>query len=111
MQAQHSTAALAGASLPFIYMPISAVKAAVGLSSSAIYQRISKGDFPAGDLIGDQSRRWKSTDISAWLLDQSAKAERRREELAAPLKAKADRAAKKSAQARADRAVQASRLA
>jgi prophage regulatory protein len=86
--------------LPFVYFPIKAVCEAVGLSTSRIYDLIRRGEFPAGDLIGAQSRRWKSTDIAAWLIAQSEQAAQREADLAAPLKRKADRAAQKSALAR-----------
>ncbi|MRR51049.1 MAG: AlpA family phage regulatory protein, partial [Rhodocyclaceae bacterium] len=66
-----------GTHIPFIYMPIAAVCGAVGLSTSRIYERIKEGDFPPGDLIGAQSRRWKSTDIAAWLIQQSDKSAQR----------------------------------
>ena len=87
----------AGAYLPFVYLPIKAVLGAVGLSTSRVYELIRQGEFPSGDLIGAQSRRWKSTDISAWLIAQSEKAAQREAELAGPLKLKADAAARKSA--------------
>lgn len=79
-------------SLPFTYMPIRAVCGAVGLSTSRIYVLIKAGDFPPGDLIGAQSRRWKSTDIAAWLNEQAEKASQREAELSAPLKRKANMA-------------------
>lgn len=109
---QHAAPAFAGATLPasvgvhlpFCYMPIAAVIAAVGISTSRIYELIRLGEFPAGDLIGKQSRRWKSTDIAAWLIAQSEQAAQRESELAAPLKRKADHAAKLGARARAERA-------
>ena len=63
-----------GIHLPFIYMPIAAVKAAVGLSSSTIYVMIARGEFPAGDLISSQIRRWKSSDIANWLQQRAAAA-------------------------------------
>lgn len=87
--------------LPFTYMPIAAVTAAVGLSTSRIYELIRAGDFPAGDLIGAQSRRWKSTDIAAWLVEQSEKSAKRGSAMAAPLKRKAEAASRKSAASRA----------
>lgn len=89
--------------LPFVYLPISAVRSAVGFGTSRIYQLIKQGDFPPGDLIGAQSRRWKSTDIAAWLIAQSQKAARREAELSAPLKSKADKAVRKRAELRAAR--------
>jgi prophage regulatory protein len=105
----HSAAAFAGATLPasvgvhlpFCYLPIAQVVAAVGLSTSRIYELIKDGEFPAGDLIGKQSRRWKSSDITAWLLAQSAQSEQRQADLAPALKRKADRAASISASKRA----------
>lgn len=90
--------------LPFVYLKIGDVCAAVGFSVSVLYARIAASEFPAGDLIGKQSRRWKSTDIAAWLNEQSAKSAQRNAELAGPLKRKADKAALNSAAARAKRA-------
>lgn len=78
-----------GAHLPFIYMPIAAVCSAVGLSTSRIYELIKAKEFPAGDLIGAQSRRWKSTDIAKWLIEQSEKAAAREAEFSEPLRRKA----------------------
>lgn len=85
-----------GAHLPFIYLPIAAVCSAVGFSVSRVYTLIAAGEFPPGDLIGAQSRRWKSTDIAAWLLRQAEKAAAREDELAGALKRKANKAAAKS---------------
>ncbi len=107
----HSASAFAGATLPasvgvhlpFCYLPIAQVIAAVGLSTSRIYELIKRGEFPPGDLIGRQSRRWKSTEISAWLIEQSEKSAQRQADLAPALKRKADRAASISASNRAAR--------
>jgi len=82
-------------------MPIRAVIAAVGFSVSRIYELIRQGEFPAGDLIGAQSRRWKSTDIAAWLVAQSEKSKQHEAELAAPLKRKSNAAAQASVSKRA----------
>jgi predicted DNA-binding transcriptional regulator AlpA len=111
-QTQHSTSAFAGATLPasvgvhlpFCYLPITQVVAAVGLSTSRIYELIKLGAFPAGDLLGKQSRRWKSSSISAWLIEQSEQSAQRQANLGAALKRKADRAASISASKRAERA-------
>lgn len=92
-----------GTHLPFVYFPIAAVKQAVGFSTSRIYDLIRRGEFPPGDLIGAQSRRWKSTDIANWLVAQSEKSAQREADMAAPLKRKADAAAQKSALARRQR--------
>lgn len=96
--------ALAGANLPFCYLPIRAVCAAVGFSTSRIYALVKVGEFPAGDLIGAQSRRWKSTDIAAWLIAQAEKSALREAEMSAPLRRKTKNAALVSARARAERA-------
>ena len=90
-----------GAHLPFCYLPIREVCAAVGFSTSRIYELIRQGEFPAGDLIGAQSRRWKSTDIAAWLITQSERSVQREAELAAPLKRKSRAAAQASVEKRA----------
>jgi predicted DNA-binding transcriptional regulator AlpA len=108
----HSASAFAGATLPtsvgvhlpFCYLPISQVVAAAGLSTSRIYELIRIGEFPPGDLIGKQSRRWKSSDIAAWLIAQAEQAEQRQADLAPALKRKANRAASISASNRAARA-------
>lgn len=112
-QTQHSALVFAGATLPasvgvhlpFCYLPITQVVAAAGLSTSRIYELIKAGAFPPGDLIGKQSRRWKSTDITAWLIEQSKQSAQRQAELAPALKRKAARAASISASKRAARAV------
>jgi len=110
MQTQYSTDAFAGANLPqganlpFVYLPIAAVRGAVGFSTSRIYELIKAGEFPPGDLIGRQSRRWKSTDISAWLEEQSAKSAQREADIGVKLTATANRAASASRSARLQRA-------
>lgn len=112
MQTQHSVTAHtalslpAGANLPFVYLTIANVTQAVGLSTSRIYALIKQGEFPTGDLIGAQSRRWKSTDLAAWLIAQSEKAAQREADLGAPLKKKADQASQKSALTRRQRKAQ-----
>ncbi len=90
--------------LPFTYLTIKDVIASVGFSTSRIYELIRQGEFPSGDLIGNQSRRWKSKDIAAWLIAQSEKSAQREADMAAPLKRKADQAAQRSALARRQRA-------
>jgi predicted DNA-binding transcriptional regulator AlpA len=119
IQTQHSPSAFAGASLPasvgvhlpFCYLPIGQVTTAAGLSTSRVYELIKLGEFPPGDLIGKQSRRWKSTDIAAWLLAQSEQSAQRQSNLGAALKRKADKAARVSASNRAERAALAARSA
>lgn len=90
----HNDSALSGAGLPFIYLGIKSVTLACGMSVAKTYAEIKAGRFPAGDLIGAQSRRWKSTDIAAWLNEQAEKAAAREDELGKPLKEKAAKATK-----------------
>lgn len=101
MQKQHALPTEVGAHLPFIYLNIATVRQAVGFSTSRVYDLIRQGEFPRGDLIGAQSRRWKSTDIAAWLNRQAELAAQREAELATPLKRKAAKASMKSARSRA----------
>lgn len=75
--------------LPFTYLDMHAVCAATGQSKSKVYALIARGEFPEGDMISMQSRRWKSTDIADWLEKTAAAAERNREALQAPLRSKA----------------------
>ena len=86
--------------LPFTYLKMQAVCAATGHSKTKIYNLISRGEFPAGDLISLQSRRWKSTDIADWLEKTSAAAERNRAALQAPLRSRASLAAEAKRQKR-----------
>lgn len=39
----------------------------VNLQPSAIYARISRGEFPAGILLSRRCRRWRRSDIAAWM--------------------------------------------
>lgn len=91
---------MVGNYLPFVYLQIAAVRSACGLSTSSVYVLIKAGKFPPGDLIGAQSRRWKSTDIAAWLNQQAEKASQREAELSAPLKRKSNMAVLKKASLR-----------
>ena len=43
------------------------VEQAVGLSRSAIYDRIAAGRFPQPVKIGAKSSRWVSSDIQSWI--------------------------------------------
>lgn len=43
------------------------VEQAVGLSRSAIYDRIAAGRFPQPVKIGSKSSRWVSSDIQSWI--------------------------------------------
>ena len=48
------------------FLPFPAVKAAVGLSRATIYEKISKGAFPAPIKLGRASR-WSATEIAKWM--------------------------------------------
>jgi predicted DNA-binding transcriptional regulator AlpA len=74
--------------LPFFYMNLGAVICATAFSKSKVYSLIQRGEFPPGDLVCS-SRRWKSTDIAAWLTEQAEKAAQREDELADRLKRRA----------------------
>lgn len=56
---------------------------------------IKTGDFPLGDLIGAQFRRWKSTDIAAWLNEKAKEASLREAELFTTLRRKSNAAVTK----------------
>lgn len=43
------------------------VEKTVGLSRSAIYVAMDRGDFPRPIQIGRRAVGWKYTDVSAWL--------------------------------------------
>lgn len=43
------------------------VEKAIGLSRSAIYAAMDRGDFPRPIQIGRRAVGWKSIDINAWL--------------------------------------------
>lgn len=43
------------------------VEQVIGLSRSAIYAAMDRGDFPRPIQIGKRAVGWKSTDIDSWL--------------------------------------------
>ncbi|WP_235530305.1 helix-turn-helix transcriptional regulator [Sphingomonas sp. Leaf62] len=43
------------------------VEQVIGLSRSAIYAAMDRGDFPRPIQIGRRAVGWKSTDIDSWL--------------------------------------------
>ena len=86
--------------LPFTYLKLQAVCNATGHSKTKIYDLISRREFPEGDMISKQSRRWKSTEIAAWLEKTAAAAERNRTALQAPLRSRASLAAEAKRQKR-----------
>ncbi len=49
-------------------MDIRDVSRAVKLQKSAIHNRISDGTFPSGHLLSKRCRRWKASEINAWLV-------------------------------------------
>lgn len=57
----------------FVRLP--EVKARVGLSRSAIYARIAKGEFPKPiSLGGGQAVAWPASQIDAWIAQRIAEA-------------------------------------
>lgn len=55
----------------FRYMPKAEVLASVGLSNTALYERIKAKNFPAPVALGKQCVRWRSDEVSAWMERQS----------------------------------------
>lgn len=41
----------------------------IGLSISMIYVRMKQGDFPRAKRLGKQARRWRESDIDAWIAE------------------------------------------
>ncbi|MDY0012851.1 MAG: AlpA family phage regulatory protein [Rhodocyclaceae bacterium] len=76
--------------LPFVYFNAAEVTRATGISRAMMYALIRAGEFPEGDLIAAQSRRWKSTEIAEWLKTRAKNLATR--QLAEALKVKAQRA-------------------
>lgn len=67
---------MGAADRPRRLLPIAEVSARVGLGKSAIYDRISRGEFPAPVSLGATSR-WVESEVEAWieaLIDQRDKA-------------------------------------
>lgn len=55
----------------FRYMPKAEVLASVGLSNTALYERIKAKNFPAPVALGKQCVRWRSDEVWAWMERQS----------------------------------------
>ena len=53
------------------YMSKAEVLASVGLSNTALYERIKAKTFPAPVALGKQCVRWRSDEVSAWMERQS----------------------------------------
>lgn len=51
---------------PQPFLRLKQVKALVGLSRSAIYDRIRRGDFPRPVAIGARAVAWPSSSIAEW---------------------------------------------
>ncbi|MGQ0699869.1 MAG: helix-turn-helix transcriptional regulator [Panacagrimonas sp.] len=58
--------------LPDTFLRLPAVKAATGLSRSTIYDRISKGTFPAPVSMGGKAVAWPASEIGAWIQNRTA---------------------------------------
>ena len=39
----------------------------IGLSVSMIYTRMKEGTFPRAKRVGKQARRWKESEVDAWI--------------------------------------------
>lgn len=48
-------------------MPLSEVKAHVGLGHTAIYRMMAAGDFPRARAVGPRSVRWLESEVQAWI--------------------------------------------
>ena len=46
---------------------VKTVGIAVGLGRSAIYDRVSKGEFPQPIRLGHRCTRWRVADVQAWI--------------------------------------------
>lgn len=46
---------------------LNAVKLATGLSRSAIYDKIKRGEFPAPIHLGPRAVAWVATEVSNWI--------------------------------------------
>lgn len=63
-------AAIEPAAAPDRFLTLAEVAARIGFSSSWIYDRIKRGQFPAAFKVGGCSSRWSEHDISAWMNEQ-----------------------------------------
>lgn len=65
----------AAAPVPLLLLRRQQVEAAVGLSRSALYDRLARGEFPAPVRIGS-AVRWRTDDLQRWV-DELPTASRR----------------------------------
>jgi prophage regulatory protein len=49
------------------FLKLEEVKHATGLSRAALYQKISRGEFPRQCRLGERSVAWVSTEVEAWI--------------------------------------------
>ena len=67
--------------VPFIYLWAADVLRICGIgSASELYRLIRAGSFPPGELLSPKRRRWRSDQISQYLLEQSRLAEAERDD-------------------------------
>ena len=45
------------------------VEQMAGISKSLIYKLMSQNQFPPGRTVGKRGRRWKASDIQAWVAE------------------------------------------
>ena len=48
-------------------MPLSEVKAHVGLGHTAIYRMMAAGEFPRARAVGQRNVRWLESEIQTWI--------------------------------------------
>ncbi len=48
-------------------MKLSDVEATIGLGHSWIYDRISRGEFPAPVKLSERCVRWRESEVAAWM--------------------------------------------
>ena len=46
------------------------VEKMAGISKSLIYKLMSENRFPAGKTVGVRGRRWKASEIQAWVAEE-----------------------------------------
>ncbi|MCB1620327.1 MAG: AlpA family phage regulatory protein [Thiothrix sp.] len=55
------------------FLKLDEVVRIAGISSSEIYRKIKKGDFPSQCSLGRRCARWKMSDVQAWIASQQPK--------------------------------------
>lgn len=58
---------IAAASQPGALLRVETVEAVTGLSSTTIYRKVQRGEFPEPVRLGARCTRWKSDAVAAWV--------------------------------------------